>query len=115
MGPAGSVLYEGLCHGPGGTGTRNKKRLIASALPLVLRASREGKTQALCPSEANFPELYQVLGRPAAQDAIRQANPEGKHCELLKRSPTACADCPVRQNPYLGDEGRDSDHYRVNE
>lgn len=53
------------------------------------------------------------MGSQAAQEAIRQANPEGKHCELLRVHPTACVQCPVRQNPYLGDEGRDGELYRA--
>lgn len=80
-------------------------------MPLLLRANREGKTEALCSSEADFPELLKVLGNEARQEEIRQRNPEGKHCEWLKRSATACKEC--RFNPYNGDEGRDGDLYRA--
>jgi hypothetical protein len=82
-------------------------------LPLALEARRKGKFEALCPSEDSFPELYKVLGSQAAQDEIRRANPDVKHCELLRVNPTICDKCPVNQNPYNGDEGHDGELYRA--
>lgn len=84
-------------------------------LPLALRARIEGKTDARCESEISFPELYAVLGNKWRQDEIRRAAPEGPHCNILERSPSICAHCPVNQNPYLGDEGRDGELFRAYE
>lgn len=84
-------------------------------LPLALRARVEGKTDARCENEISFPELYAVLGDSWRQDEIRRSTPQGPHCNYLKRSPNICADCPIDQNPYLGDEGRDGDLYRAYE
>lgn len=51
-----------------------------------------------CPEEEDFHELYEVLGDPKAQEAIRQKNEEGLHCTMLKQSATACDGCP--NNPF---------------
>jgi len=74
---------------------------------------RENKIKPVCPSEPNFQELYEVLGNESAQEAIRQSNPTGRHCELLRVNPSVCTTCPVKQNPYNGDEGRDAEVYRA--
>lgn len=59
--------------------------------------------------------MYEVLGNAAAHEAIRQANPAGRHCELLRVNSHICSTCPVNQNPYNGDGGRDGSLYRASE
>lgn len=78
---------------------------------MALEARRKGKWEALCDKEEDFPALHAALGSEALQQSIRQANPTGKHCELLKRNPTACQKCHF--NPYNGDEGHDGELYRA--
>lgn len=80
---------------------------------MALRAVRENKVEPVCPSEPNFQELYEVLGNASAQETIRQSNPTGRHCEMLRVNPSVCTACPVKQNPYNGDEGRDAELYRA--
>lgn len=80
---------------------------------MALRAVRENKIKPNCPSESNFQELYEVLGNEAAQETIRQSNPTGRHCEMLRVNPSVCTACPVHQNPYNDDEGRAAEVYRA--
>ena len=56
----------------------------------------KGKVE--CPEEDDFKKLYKVLGDHEKQEAIRQENPDGKHCLDLQASPNACIGCP--KNPY---------------
>lgn len=56
-----------------------------------------------CPDEPDFDKLFPVLGDREAQDAIREANQDVVHCDLLLTSPNACLGCP--KNPRRNDKG----------
>jgi hypothetical protein len=65
---------------------------------LAFRAYFEG-IGAKCDREPDFEELFTILGDRKQQEAIRLEHP-GRHCEILKKYPVACRECPF--SPYNG-------------
>lgn len=55
-----------------------------------------------CEEEESFSVLYPLLGDREAQQRVREASPELKHCTLLETDALACLMCPL--NPHTEDE-----------
>jgi hypothetical protein len=58
----------------------------------------------LCEREDDWLAIYRSLGDLQEHEKIRVTNPEGKHCQLLKKNPRACDGCPF--NPLKEGRGR---------
>ncbi len=50
--------------------------------------------------------MYEALGNREEQELIRNLHPNGKHCDLLRMSPTACDGCPKNPHSHEGDSSK---------
>lgn len=60
----------------------------------ALRVWNEAGEAEMCPREADFPEIYQLLGDKQAQDDFRAVRQHHHHCRWLERDPNACMALP---------------------
>jgi hypothetical protein len=88
------VSREGLRDGQGESGDRTKKRIIADELGAALRKEEAAADKRRCPREPDFEALYAVIGDKDAQDKIRAANSETRHCSFLESCARACDELP---------------------
>lgn len=60
------------------------------------------REDAKCGREECFADLFLSLGDKEAQDEVRRATPDLRHCGLLKKDPSCCLVCSLKENPYRG-------------
>ena len=71
----------------------------------ALGAYWDGLLSVECAREADFTEMFAMLGNADGQHELRIRNETKKHCKLLELNSSACLKCPAPENPYR-DEGK---------
>ena len=72
-------------------------------LSKALGAYWDGLLSVECEREADFQEMFSMLGNAEGQNDLRLRNDTKKHCKLLADNPSACLRCPAPENPYRDD------------
>jgi len=54
----------------------------------------------MCGREESFADLFPLVGNQKAQDEIRRETLHLRHCGLLKKDPSCCLQCGLKENPY---------------
>jgi hypothetical protein len=65
------------------------------------------RPESTCAREESYAELFPLLGDEPAQDEVRAADQDLRHCGLLARDPSACFACELDENPYPRGQARE--------